>query len=288
MESLIKLIARQDWVRVGIRDHIVRAYCNPDRAASFEFEADFFGLAYPGNLNSFIDWNVYFYGAYEREYLVYLKHLVKGRNDPVFVDVGANVGNHTLFMSQYCREVHAFEPNPNVRRRLHQKLERNAIAHVVVHGVGLGERNEDLTFFTPGGANQGTGSFVADHDSANTAGPPLRVVQADDYFVEMNLNRIDLIKIDVEGFERQVLAGMRRTIEKYRPLITMEYSDTTMNAFANEAALRAWLPADYEIRRIVCNTGWGVVFNRARCRLEDFRFDVPGDVLLSPRSGVST
>ena len=80
-----------------------------------------FGLNYKGNLSSFLDWSVFFYGAYEKEYLYFLRDLITDSTSTIFIDVGANIGHHSLFMSQYCKEVHSFEPNPNVRERLTEK-----------------------------------------------------------------------------------------------------------------------------------------------------------------------
>lgn len=284
MEWLIKLIARQTWIRFGIRDRIVRKYCDPDTVSSTEFEAEFFGLKYKGNLNSFVDWSVYFYGAYEKEYLYFLRDLIKDSSGPVFIDVGANVGNHSMFMSQYCKEVYAFEPNPNVRKRLEEKIKINAKTNVHVHGFGLADKDADLQFFSPKGANQGTGSFVPEYSQNNEAGLVLKVVNADKYLFELGLSKIDLIKIDVEGFERNVLTGLRDVMQKYRPKLTVEYSATTMKSFASLEELAGLLPANYKIERIFSNATTWMIFNSPKCRLGHFDFKVPGgDLLMSPQ-----
>ncbi|HKQ30647.1 MAG TPA: FkbM family methyltransferase [Burkholderiales bacterium] len=283
MDQLIKLIANQDWLRFGIRDRIVRAYCNPDTVASTEFESDFFGLTYKGNLNSFLDWSVFFYGAYEKEYLFFLKDLLTRVQDPVFFDIGANIGHHSLFMSQHCKQVHAFEPNPVARTKLHEKVDLNSATNVFIHDVGLAEREDVLQFFLPTGANQGTGSFVAGHSSNNKAGPVLKVVKADDFVEKLDVVKIDLIKIDVEGFEKNVLLGLRNTLNRHRPKIAVEFSRTTMASFAGRKELMGLLPAGYTVQRIVYNEPRGLMFNAAQCRLVDFDFDWPEcDLLLAP------
>jgi FkbM family methyltransferase len=283
VDSLIRLIAQQGWIRYGIRDKIIRGYCDPDRVGPHDFEVDYFGFRYKGNLNSFLDWSVYFYGAYEKEYLFFLKDLIKDTTAPVFVDVGANVGCHSLFMSKYCKEVHSFEPNPEVRSKLEEKIRTNSVTNVYVHGVGLGQKHEDLPFFSPKGANQGTGSFIAEHSENNLAGPVLKVVAADEYIASLKLNKVDLIKIDVEGFEKHVLIGLRETMCKYRPKLTVEYSRTTMKSLSNLRELMDILPPGYQVKRIVCNRSQMLLFNSQQCRLVDFDFAVPGgDLLISP------
>ena len=230
--SLMRFLGHQDWLRFGLRDRIIRYFVNPDIVSSWEFETDFFGLRYKGNLNTFLDWVVYFYGAYEKEGLFFLRDLVSQRSDPVFLDVGANVGQHSLFMSKYCRQVHSFEPYEKVRTRVVEKIALNNIDNIAVHGVGLGEREEYLDYYEPIGANLGTGSFNPGHASDNNRLlGKLKLVRGDDFLANLKLDRVDLIKIDVEGFEKFVLAGLKETIARYRPLIFMELSQATQETF---------------------------------------------------------
>ena len=77
-----------------------------------------------------------------------------------FYDVGANVGQHTLFMSKHSDEVISFELFEPVRTKLLQKLEENKIRNVRVFPIGLGARDEDLAFSSPTGDNLGTDRSV--------------------------------------------------------------------------------------------------------------------------------
>ena len=112
--SLLRLFGHMDWIAFGIRDRIIRYFANPETVAGTEFETNFFGLTYRGKLNAFIDWSVFFYGAYEKEILFLMRDLVKDKQNQIFIDVGAYVGHHSLFMSKFCSEVHAFEPYDRV------------------------------------------------------------------------------------------------------------------------------------------------------------------------------
>lgn len=87
-----------------------------------------------------------FYGAYEKEYLYLFRDIVAHVDQPVFWDVGANTGHNSLFMGQYCAAVHAFEPNPFVRNKLEDKIKKNAINNIDVHGVALGEKTKFFPF----------------------------------------------------------------------------------------------------------------------------------------------
>ena len=78
----------------------------------FDFTVDFFGMKYQGNSENVIDSHILHFGAYEKDILYFMRDamLITGRTDSIFVDIGANTGQHSLFMSNYADVVHAFEP----------------------------------------------------------------------------------------------------------------------------------------------------------------------------------
>ena len=282
--NLLRLFGHLDWLAFGIRDRIIRYFVNPDTVEGQEFEADFFGLKYQGNLNIFIDWSVYFYGAYEKGILFLMKDIVKEKQNPIFIDVGANVGHHSLFMSKFCDEVHSFEPYDRVKDILLSKILFNKCSNIVVHNVGLGEKSEFLDFYAPVGRNIGTGSFMAEHAQDNNIKyGKLEIVEGDLYISKLNLKRVDLIKIDVEGFEKYVLLGLRDTLEKYRPFVVMEYSRVTRDNLTIQQ-LKEILPSGYSIKEISTYQRFCLLFNRRNYHLTDFDQKNPKicDLLLSP------
>ncbi len=284
MEYFLKWFGRQNWIRFGIRDRIIRMYFNPDTISSRSFEINFFGCKYKGNLNSFVDWNVYFFGAYEAGNLSLYDDIIKNKKDPVFIDVGANVGHHSLYMSALCEIVHSFEPNPLVRSKLKEKIVNNSISNINVHGVGLGDKNEVLPFYAPKGCNQGTGSFINGYSSNNEEFGSLNVCNGDKFILNnIELKKIDLIKIDVEGFEKNVLIGIKETIEKYKPAIVLEFSEATKNSFVNESEFLSLLPDEYEVKKIIINKPYLFFFNKFNYMLDEFDFNNPGgDLLILP------
>jgi FkbM family methyltransferase len=285
--NMMRFLGHQDWLRFGIRDRIIRYLVNPDTINSWEYETDFFGFRYRGNLNTFLDWFVYFYGAYEKEVLFFLRDLLSNKIDPVFLDVGANVGQHSLFMSKFCHQVHAFEPYENVRNRLLEKIALNHIDNIIVHDVGLGARDEYLDYYAPTGVNTGTGSFLAGHaGNSNCLLGKLRLVKGDDFLANLNLGRVDLIKIDVEGFEKFVLTGLKEVISNYRPLIFMEFGDSTRESFASSQELSDLLPEGYNIQelQLANRLNQTYVFSSISHSLVKFDFSKKQDVnlLLQP------
>ena len=247
LDQRLRWLGHQRWLRYGVRDRLLRLLRNPDRTGGRDFEVPFAGFIYPGRMNRWIDWIVYYYGAYELDELELMRALLTHRPRPVALDIGANVGHHALYLASFCAEVHAFEPYDTVSMCLDEKVRRNSLAHIHLHRVGLGERDEELEFFAPQGSNTGTGTFVASHEPQNNrpAGR-LRLVHADAYLARLQLPAIDLIKIDVEGFELSVLRGLRATLARYRPIIMMELSDQARIGLPGTAEFMALIPPGYE------------------------------------------
>lgn len=210
------------WIRFGIRDRLLRLLAPPEALRKRTFSCDFFGYRYSGDLGSFVDWTVYFYGAYE---LVVLELLAKAAAlagpGAVYFDVGANVGQHTLYMANHVARIHAFEPWPQVRDRLTGLVMENHLNQVTVHHFALGDVEAELPFFVPTTVNLGTGSFCSGVN-INRAGGEFLVRVGDEVVEELKLNRLDLVKIDTEGFEERVLVGLRGSLERFGPLVVVE------------------------------------------------------------------
>ena len=146
-------------------------------------------------------------GLHEFHDMGFLLHYL--RNEDLFVDVGANVGSYTILA---CATVGAagiaFEPIPSTFKRLENNIRLNQLEEKVKcvnKGVG---------------AESGSIAFTSNSDTTNHALATLERVEdgvnVDVVTLDAELEELlpSLIKIDVEGFETQVLAGGHRTLEK--------------------------------------------------------------------------
>jgi FkbM family methyltransferase len=132
------------------------------------------------------------------------------RQGDVVLDIGANQGLITLTCASLVGargKVHAFEPNPELARLLNASIVQNGFTNVVVHEVALGSRTEKRELFVPPG-NAGAGSLVPE-GRMGRSGRSLRISvhNTTEYLSGLDLERIRLIKIDVEGFEAEVIGG---------------------------------------------------------------------------------
>jgi FkbM family methyltransferase len=226
-----------------------------DRGHRFTVES--YGFAYRGESGNLIDDEILMFGAFEKERLFFMRDFLAGLagsggpDAPVVIDVGANTGNHSLFLSRLSGTVHAFEPFPPVIQRFKNNLRLNpGIDNVVLHEVGLGDLDVTLPFVAPPANNQGMGTFRADAESARGGEvyeTPLHIVVGDNWLADIDLTGLVLIKIDVEGFEEPVLLGLVRTLARHRPLVVVEVSPPSLGGtIASFEQLAGLLPERYE------------------------------------------
>lgn len=208
------------------------------------FEKDFYDYRYRGDICNIIDFHCFFYGAFEKGHLMFWRDVAAAVCDGhgVYLDIGANVGHHSLFMSRHCVSVHAFEPYPPVREKISDKIELNKLTNITVHEVGLGIENELIPFYPPTSANLGIGSFINTDAGSPIQQAKLQVVRGDDYFPRHLKGKIDMIKIDVEGFEKNVIAGCRETLHRNRPVMVVELSRDLNCSFTSRREFMELLP----------------------------------------------
>jgi len=148
-----------------------------------------------------------------------LRLLVDRRRNAV--DAGANKGTYTHAIARYARHVYAFEPNP----KMFAILKRTAGRNVTPSPIALSDRSGEAELRIP---RYGKGSFSNQGASLSTvkvnedyASTTVRTSRLDD----LGLSDIGFLKIDVEGFEREVLDGARQTIARDHPTLLIELEE---------------------------------------------------------------
>jgi len=237
-------------------------------------------------------------GVYDHWTLKAIEHLLTSINADTCLDVGANIGNHALSMSGHCQKVIAFEPVPFIYSVLTQNLQNN-VSNAVALCVALSDKQEDRTIQIPLHGNLGQSSMATGFQSAEQVG--IKAVVGDDFLstavADTAGSAIDFIKIDVEGYESQVVAGLQKTIAVHQPLVLLEWNSTqTRDGFSQHGFFETVFK-DYKVFSLthrhskqVCGRGISGVLRRivARTAANSFcvgQFEVKKDfpnVLLIP------
>ena len=149
------------------------------------------------------------------------------RDSGVFFDVGANIGLFSFFTSERRPEakIFAFEPHPHTFSLLETSISFNQIKNVTPVSQALGAEKADLTLLT-NRQNAGGHTFVKEillsHDESISGQSSVPVTTLDAFVAEAKIDRVNVIKIDVQGFEKEVLLGARGVLKKFKPVVLLE------------------------------------------------------------------
>jgi FkbM family methyltransferase len=151
------------------------------------------------------------------------------------VDVGANRGLFAFTARHLVGDsgqVICFEPNPDCAAILEQEVAANGVTNLTVHHFGLGDRDEELTLSVPA-INSGEGTFGRTAYEQSSCHEVRAWTKIGDPLLRSESP--SLIKIDVEGFECKVIAGLAQTIRQHRPIILTEVAPSLLATSGSSA-----------------------------------------------------
>lgn len=161
-------------------------------------------------------------GTYEKGTIQLLqKYLDSGSS---FLDIGANIGLMSVIASKCVGEtglVYAVEANPNTVSILQTNIELNKCKNIELLPVALSDSQGTALLFENWEVNRGGASLIS--QGSEEKGMEVKMERLDDLFSEDT--KIDLVKIDVEGFEPQVLRGGMSWFRKQLPIFIIEVSE---------------------------------------------------------------
>jgi FkbM family methyltransferase len=173
--------------------------------------------------------SLYWTGLHELREFIFLHRFL--RKEMVALDVGANLGEYTMFMAKRLTEgrVLSFEPMALTRRQLQENVKLNDFSQVAIFDFGLSDKHQRLNLHEVDDGNEGLGTlFLGEKKSKGSV--EIALESLDEKWNSFSLQRLDFIKIDVEGSELFVLQGGEKTIIKFRPLILIEISEENFKA----------------------------------------------------------
>tara|TARA_R110000744_G_scaffold110555_1_gene208491 strand:- start:2161 stop:3276 length:1116 start_codon:yes stop_codon:yes gene_type:complete len=142
-------------------------------------------------------------------------------SESVVVEVGAHIGTLTVILSKLSKNVHSYEPLKQSYDLLNKNLLLNNCKNVKTYQKGVGDEigNTKVGFISDGncGATILSGGAVQKH-WYNKTDIDVDLITLD----SLKLDRLDYLKIDVEGYEEKVIKGGLKLINKYKPVIVME------------------------------------------------------------------
>lgn len=227
------------------------------------------GLTYSVDISDYIGHTVYF-GL--NQDLIKLFQLCKPA-DVVF-DIGVNIGWTALNLSRICHEgqVYGFEPDTTNFHSCSKNIGLNPhVANLFLSKVALGDKDAMVKMVVSEPTNLG-GNRVGD-SSINTGDADVTMTTLDSFFSNHSLSRLDVVKIDTEGYELKVLQGGRFTLSKFHPVLFVEVSDGNLRRNGDSA--RSLIEFLHEIGYVnIVNSETGVPI-----RLDDDMSEIHMDII---------
>jgi FkbM family methyltransferase len=199
------------------------------------------GLNWRLDLSEGIDFAIYLLGAFERNTQKQYGQILKAGD--VALDIGANIGAHTLPIARCvgpAGQVHAFEPTVYAFAKLEANIARNpALGERITAGQTLlsdgSEKAPPAAIASSWPLDGGSGGHPlhGGHEKP-TAGAEAQTL--DSYVAEAGLERVDFIKLDVDGNECQVLRGGLETLRRFHPPIILELAPYVFSSGENSFA----------------------------------------------------
>lgn len=152
---------------------------------------------------------------YERSLLEKIKMIWIDKEKGLALDIGSNIGNHAIFFAKECGfpKVLAFEPIASTYETLVKNIGCNRLEAVVdTYNYAIGAMDGQASIKETVKNNSGATALKVDVEGG------IKIISIDN----MGLEEVSFVKIDTEGFEKQVLLGMQETIKKYQPMIWVE------------------------------------------------------------------
>ncbi|HRZ49576.1 MAG TPA: FkbM family methyltransferase, partial [Bacteroidales bacterium] len=196
------------------------------------------------DLDDWIQKQIFFFGSYlleQQETRYWCKSVKQGE---IILDIGANIGYYSLLASKRIGgrgRIYAFEAAPETFKKLSANIQRNEIENVVAYNLAIADFRGTIDLHIADTRNSGMSSIAAfAEESGQTVTVPTDTI--DNFVNDNSVDRIDRVKIDVEGAEMLVLKGMENTLRKFKPVIHIELIDSRLrDAGSSLAELWAFL-----------------------------------------------
>jgi FkbM family methyltransferase len=216
------------------------------------------GIAWDLDLHEGIDFSIWLLGAFERRTVSAYSRIVEAGH--VVFDVGANIGAHTLPLAKRVGahgRVYAFEPVRWAidKLRLNLSLNPGLAASVVANQAMLVDRQgavvpSSIHASWPLESGQNIHSTLGARLMPTDGATALTL---DGFVTQEGISRLDFMKIDVDGYECQVLRGGRETLRRFRPPIVIELSPHSLEESGEtlDILLDLLADAEYELEELV-------------------------------------
>lgn len=158
------------------------------------------------------------------------------KKNMTIIDVGSNIGFMALNMASLTGNngiVYAFEPDWYNYTYLKNNIDLNQGLNIKSFQLGVGSTTEKRKLVVFNESNRGENKITLDPGTKSYS--EISIITLDDFIEEKNIQRIDVLKIDTEGFEMNVLKGAKKLIERFKPILFVEIDEENIREQGSSA-----------------------------------------------------
>lgn len=195
-------------------------------------------LVYTVPKNTIFSWHLAKYGSFEAENTNILLDIFGENSGGMYVDVGANFGWYTCLLSKFAGsagQVFSVEPDSSNLELLRQNVAQNSLTNVTILPCAVSKEDGFLQLHKAPPTNPGMHSFVAQSHTPERSGDQRIEMKTLDGLLSQTSGAINLLKMDIEGFEVNALLGARATLQRCKHLL-IEYSPRFLKAGNQDVA----------------------------------------------------
>jgi FkbM family methyltransferase len=167
------------------------------------------------------------YGFFSPAEIFYLEKLIDEHDN--VIEIGTNIGSHAIYLADKNKrgKYFCFEPQLEIYKVLVANSLINNCINLIPYNYGISDKEEIVYYKSDVYDDTNTGAFAIPQSNGNKTDSFLKLKRLDQFHEIMNLDSIKLIKIDVEGMEVKVIYSIVNIINKYKPILFIEYMNST-------------------------------------------------------------
>lgn len=187
-------------------------------------------------LDDLLQQHIFTYGYYEKAATEMWKHCIKTAK--TVVDIGANVGYYSIITAKYGPkdvQIYSFEPMTQTNKRAWDNIKLNSFNNIHLQKLAVSDTVKKETIALGEEANWGGSKIVHEAVSDNVHSEQIETITLDAFVQEKSIKQIDVIKMDIEGYEPFALKGMKESLTKFKPLVFIEIEEVLLSKFNYKA-----------------------------------------------------
>ena len=209
----------------AIVNKIYLPYLSPKKE-QYKIITAYNNIKFKVNLSKYIEAHLFLYRDYELPTLRFIKEIINEQF--TIFDIGSNIGFMSLVFANKVKKIYAFEAESNNFNDLISNIHLNSFKNIFAFNIAITNEDKLITFYVVEGNNSGIHSTLL-NKSLPQKSIQVQGISIDSFVSQNNIQKVDLIKMDIEGAEMDAIWGMQHLLSRDKPIIITEMAAEQQN-----------------------------------------------------------